>query len=444
MILTNMERPTQIGRWAAMTAVVAVFAATPATSAPVVDAFSGLTSVPSGGPLAEKLRAGHDALAQRAYAKADALFNQAASIDRSSPLPWLALAESARVRGDGSGVQRWLTKAREVAPTDAGAMTAMARWHFAHREFSKAESLWRGAVAADPKAAAALVDLGDLHFNVYDRPEAAGEFYRRALAIDPELAGAHYALGAALMRGKQPDAALKEFNEAARLSANNPLPLHAIGELHAAQGRTDEALMAFDLTLKVQAGYFPARLAKGDVLLASGRPEQALAEYREVARAQPKVALAHLKAGMALQQLSRPNDAFAAYQAAIQADAKQSLALNNLAWLAADRSDVPDRGLAWAERAVALNAGEPRFHGTLAWVHFKRGDAAKAIALLENLVAGSARTLADTHYLLGVVQAERGDPKKAAIALNEALRLNPKFGMAADAKARLRKLGVSS
>jgi cytochrome c-type biogenesis protein CcmH/NrfG len=93
-----------------------------------------------------------------------------------------------------------------------------------------------------------------------------------------------------------------------------------------------------------------------------------------------------------------------------------------------------------AQAAVDLDREEPRFQGTLGWVLHKRGETAKALAILEPLVQGKGKSLADTHYLLGVVYTESGNNKKAAASLNEALRLDPKFSNAAEATARLRKL----
>jgi tetratricopeptide (TPR) repeat protein len=281
-------------------------------------------------------------------------------------------------------------------------------------------------------------------FEVERRPADAAAYYRRALAVDPQLAGAHHALGMSLWQLNDLKAAAAEFEEAARLSPNNPLPLHALGRLHAAAGRPDQAMAAFDRALAQQAGYYPARLDKADLLSAAGKLDQALAEVNVVLSSQPRLATAHLKAGMLLQGLGRAPDAMSAYQAALKIDPKLPIALNNLAWLAAERKDVPDRGLNWAQQAVALDRAEPRFVGTLAWVHHKRGETAKALALLEPLVQGPAKSLPESHYLLGIVYADDGNAKKAAEAFRQALRLNPSFQNAADAKARLQALSAGS
>lgn len=392
-------------------------------------------------PLASKLQAAHEALAAQRFDQARSLFEEAVTLDRKSVAPLLGLAELARVRGQQAEVQRWLDQALKLAPADAAVLSASARLQYARRDYRSAETLWQKAVTADPKGTSALVDLGDLQLNVHNKPAEAAALYRRALVINPQLAGARFALGVALARQGQGPQALVELAEAARLSPGNPLPLHAAGQVHAAGGQLDLALAAYDKALQAQPGFHAARLDKGDALLAAGRAEPALAEFNAVVQAQPSLPTGHVKLGQALHQLGRRADAMKAYQAAIALDARQPLALNNLAWLAAEGTDVPDRGLRWAEQAVAADANEPRFQGTLAWVHFKRGDGARAQQLLEQLTQGRGKASADAHYLLGVVRAARGQAAPSAAALKEALRLNPNFSQAADARTRLQAAG---
>lgn len=440
-------------RWSAPTLLAACAAALalPALATPTTGIREPGTFGPAGqtasapqaaaSPLARKLQAAHEALAAQRFDQARALFDEAAALDRRSALPLLGLAELARVRGQPAEVKRWLDQALKLAPADAAVLSASARLHYAQRDYRTAETLWRKAITADPKATSALIDLGDLQLNVHNKPAEAAALYQRALALNPQLAGAHFALGVALAKQGLGTQALPELAEAARLSPGNPLPLHAAGQVHAAQGQLDLALAAYDRALQAQPAFHAARLDKGDALLSAGRTEAALSEFNAVVQSQPSLPAGHVKLGQALHQLGRRADAMKAYQAALALDARQPLALNNLAWLAAEGSEVADRGLRWAEQAVALNTNEPRFQGTLAWVHFKRGDSAKAQQLLEQLTQGNGKTSADAHYLLGVVRAARGQAAPSAAALKEALRLNPNFSQAADARARLQAGG---
>lgn len=388
----------------------------------------------------EKLRTGHEALSKRDYAGAEKAYREAMALARSSAAPLLALAELARVQGNANDVKRWLDQAQQVAPRDAQVAAAVGRWHYARRDYAKAEQSWRTAVAADGRAVSPLIDLGDLHFTVYGKAKEAGEFYRRAIALQPGHGGAHYALGMVWLQTGEPAKARAEFDEAARLSPGNPLPLLALGKVHATVGDHAAAIAAYDRVVQAHPKLVVARLDRGDALLAAGRLEPALQDFREAAAAAPDMAAVHEKTGIALQGLRRHAEAVKEYQTALKLDPKLPVALNNLAWLAAEEGGSADGGLAWARQAVSLSPDEPRFHGTLAWVRFKRGEKKEAAEALRSLALGKGAKVAETHHLLGVVLQDIGDSAGAEKALREALRLNPKFASAADAEARLKAI----
>jgi tetratricopeptide (TPR) repeat protein len=278
----------------------------------------------------QSLQRGHEALSRKDYGAAQDAFASAAKLAPQSPLPYLALAEVARIRNQRDSVAKWLGEALRVAPRNALVLSAWGSWHYARGDYAKAESFKQSAVAEDPKNPGPLVDLGDLYFNAFGKPEQAADFYRRALAIDPALGGARYALGMSLLFGGKADAALLEFKESARLSPGNPLPLQAIGRAHVELGDAPAALAAFDEVLKVQPGFSEALFGKGDVLTAQGKLEEALAEYALAVRSNPRRGLAHMKQGMALQGLGRSDEAFGAYRTAVQLEPGLAVAHNNL------------------------------------------------------------------------------------------------------------------
>jgi len=403
-------------------------------------------NAPSAGPtapesaLSNRLRLGHEALARRDYPQARALFREAAAQVPASPLPHLGLAELARVTGDEAATRQALGNALKVAPRDAKTLFAWGSWHSAKGEFDKAAEFWNASLSVDPAQPQTLVELGGLALEVRKRPAEAAALFKRALAINPQLGGARYALGMTLWQLSKPDEAIAEFEEAARLSPKNPLPLHSLGRVHAQAGRAELAMVAFEKAIVAEPAYYPARLSKADLLGAAGKFDLALVETRGVLASQPKLPEAHQKAGMLLQSLGRVPEAMAAYQEALKFDPNLAFALNNLASLAVQRKDVPDHGLAWAQNAVALQPQNPLFQGTLAWVLHKSGETAKALAVIEPVVKGQGRKTPESHYVLGAIYADSGDKQRASAALREALRLNPGFSGAADATQRLRKL----
>ncbi len=392
-------------------------------------------------PFSEKLRAGHEALRKRDYPRAETLFNEAAQINPESPLPALGHAESARIRNLPDDVRKWLKQALDIAPKNADALTAWGRWQYAQKNYPEAEKAWKAAIAVDARAAIPLVDLGDLNYNVRYNIDVAADFYRRALQINPNLGGAHYALGTIWLDKKAPDKAIREFEESAKLSPGNPLPQQGLGRAYQMQQSYKNAHAAYDRALAASAEYYPARLSKGDVFMAQGETKQAIGEYQAVARAQPKLYDAQIKLGMALQHASQFREAQAAYQAAVRINPDLPLPYNNMAWMATSDSAKPsDAVLEWARKAVSMAPKVADFQDTLGWVHFKRGESAEAIKVLEKVSHAEGRQSAGIHYHLGSAYAAAGRTRDAVAAHKTALKLDPNFAEAADAKAQLAKL----
>ena len=82
-------------------------------------------------------------------------------------------------------------------------------------------------------------------------------------------------------------------------------------------------------------------------------------------------------------------DAIARYEAVLVANPRHVAALNNLAWLYGEQGD--DRALDLAETAHALESDNPAISDTLGWLHVRRGDASRGLALLEHAVTGLRR-----------------------------------------------------
>lgn len=382
---------------------------------------------------------GRQAVAKRDFASAERHYQDAIKAAPTSPQPLLALADSQRVQGRAEQSKAWLDKALALAPRDVDVLRAVARWHFAMGQHAEAEARWRAALQIDRSHGGVLVDLADFEFNVRGDAQAAAGLYERALEANPSLPGARYALGVMQQRLNQPEPALKNLQEAARLSPGNALPWVAVAQVHRQRGDREKALEAYAAALKAQPTYYPARIERGELLLARD-PAKALADFDEAIRSQPRSVEARVAAGMAQQLLKKPDAALASYRAALEIDPKNIIALNNAAWLASERKELLDNAQRWATEAARLAPDQPSVQGTLAWVHHRRGDSARAIAILQGLVQGSAKPRAETYFLLGRVHADRSERDAASAALREALKIDSNFPQAAEAGALLRRL----
>ncbi len=263
--------------------------------------------------------------------QAEALFGESLKLDPGMVSSMLGLAEIAVRRGRPAEAEGQLKAALAKGPDVPEVQRAWAHFLTGRGRAKEAEAPLQKAVALAPRSAAMRVDLGDLYRQWLLRPQDAATAYREAIALEPRHAGAHYALGLSLAQLGQTDEARTALQESARLEPKNPLVPVALGALSAQQGMEEQA--------------------KG-----------------------------------------RRVEARRAYQEALRLDPRQALALNNLAWMAAEDRTNLDEALGFAEKATQLKPKTAEFQDTLAEVHRVRGDKARALAAAEKAAALRRRT----------------------------------------------------
>ena len=169
---------------------------------------------------------------------------------------------------------------------------------------------------------------------------------RRAVALAPEYAEGHNALGGTLL----------------------------------AAGDAEDALEAFRRAVELEPGYAEAGVNFGAALFTLERAQEAEAAYRRVLDADPDVALAHNGLGVVLLAAGRLDDAVASFRRAVALAPRYAEALYNLA---ASRSvEIDDADVAVLETMVADDAMPVRdrqaLHFTLAEALDGRGAAERA------------------------------------------------------------------
>ena len=124
------------------------------------------------------------------------------------------------------------------------------------------------------------------------------------------------------------------------------------------------------------------------------------------------------------------------YLTAVRLDPNAAIAYNNLAWLEAERKTRLPEAEAWAKKAVTLAPQVPQFQETLAWVYHAQGQSARAVSILQNLTTTNPQ-FASAFYRLGIIYAETGKSREAAVYLRKALALEKNEAEAIDIRKRL-------
>ena len=173
--------------------------------------------------------------------------------------------------------------------------------------------------------------------------------------------------------------------------------------------------------------------------LKQGKLDQARQEFEQLAQKQPSNAGAYTMVGTILQTQKKDTDARQWYEKALRANPHAAVAANNLAWLLAESGQDLSTALQYAEQAQKISPEQPDIGDTLGWIYYKQDNAPLAIREFRRSIAKNPQN-PSYHYHLGLAYLKAGQKEPAKQSLQEALRLNPDFPEASDAKSRLNTL----
>ena len=180
-----------------------------------------------------------------------------------------------------------LKLATSLISTNAQAWNYLGLAYHYSRQPDDAEKTYRRALLIDHDLSEAHYNLGCLYLEQKKNDPAKNEFIaytlRRANSIDALLK-----LGTAQLRLNELSSAEKTFQDALRLSPQNPEALNGLGCVRAHQrGRANEAAGYFRAALKAQTNYPPATLNWAIVSQQSQDKRFALQKYHEYISLKP-------------------------------------------------------------------------------------------------------------------------------------------------------------
>ncbi|MBI2526152.1 MAG: tetratricopeptide repeat protein [Candidatus Rokubacteria bacterium] len=191
------------------------------------------------------------------------------------------------------------------------------------RIWRDSESLWRVAVAADPRCVVCRNNLGHSLLAQGRHREAELEF-RVSGTLRGGRAAAHNNLGTALAYQGRYTEAEGEFAEAMRLSPRLADAPANLGALHARQGRYLEAIPLLRRALALAPDFPGARVNlahtlknQGAALVRAGRLAEALALFAEAVQLSADDADTFLNLGRVLMELGREREALAPLERAV-------------------------------------------------------------------------------------------------------------------------------
>lgn len=280
------------------------------------------------------------------------------------------------------------------------------------------ETLWADAAARGPMMPRPQVNLGQalLEQGRYEESIAASQ---RALALDPDLALAHYNLATAYLSLHHLDTAEAYYRRALELRPDLVQAHVNLGNALLEQGQPAQAAACYRRALELQPH---ASLSHnlGTAYLAMDRPDSAAACFRQALALDPGMREAHVGLLRACLELRDWPGAAAAAQGAL-ARFPDDAGLLRLAGDAAAGADHEREALELYGRA---GLDQAQAGALLARRALERGDVAGARARAEQAVAAGP-ACGSAYGVLGEALCAQGDAAGGLEALRQAARLDP-------------------
>ena len=276
--------------------------------------------------------------------KGIALFNQALTVDPAYALAYVGLAEALRET----------LLAADAAPADV---------------FEPARVAVQRALALAPNLAEALSEKGfSLYYFEFDWGGAEREF-RRALAVNANVAMAHFGLAQLLLTQDRPDEGFVHLRKARELDPMSPF-LNTIeaGYLLAA-GRRDEARARLARAFDIAPDFYLAHRAQGLLHLAEQRPEPGIASLRRAVAMSDGNSRPSALLGMHLARLGQRDETRAILDRLLERARTRAVSPVSLAVLHAALGetalalDALERAVATRDTQLVFLKDDPRWSG---------------------------------------------------------------------------------
>jgi tetratricopeptide (TPR) repeat protein len=418
---------------------------------------------------------GRIALSHRDAQKATASFRSILK-DQPESVEVLGLLAAAHLLdGKPALARESLEKAVAANPADFASHKNLVEFLVQQKDHRLALEKIDAFLKSNPKSLEGLNLKADV-LALSEKPDELKALLEQVKADFPDHGFAAFRLGSFYQGQKKYDAALAEYEDAARKSQNDYDPLKAIVGVYLEMQQPDKALARMEKTLGENPRHPTAYQLLAAYHLSQNQEEKAIKALNKAIENNPRWLLPYANLGTYHEQKGQRDLALETYRkglevlpgevnllmnlARVYESAKDYgnaikqyelilkdhpdnlLAVNNVASLlsldATDKADLT-RALALAKRFE--ESEEPAFLDTLAWIHYQLGDLDKALSLQAKAVEKAPETPI-FHYHLGMIQLRRGEGALAREHLKKAIDSGKDFIGLDEARKTHEKLGA--
>jgi Flp pilus assembly protein TadD len=321
----------------------------------------------------------------------------------------------------------FLSSAAALAQTTGTTVERVRAYYDLARQFEtagdwqKAEQTWRNVLTLASNDARAWTNLG-VALNRQDKTNEALEAWKQAIALDPKLPGAYFNTGLTLVRKGDYAGAIAPLRQTLTLEPNNDGARRALGIALIGLEKYQEASREI-AQLLFRSPNDPALLElAANSFLRQHRYQEAATVLERRLRLPNTTAALWSQYGDALDGAGRTPEALQAYRKAVELDPESTITrygLGYLFWKSYQYDDAERELLDVLRRAPK----DPRASFTLGDLYLTRGDAQRALPLLETARATYPNEF-DTRFALGRALVLTGNLEQGIEELKAAVTID--------------------
>jgi predicted O-linked N-acetylglucosamine transferase (SPINDLY family) len=324
--------------------------------------------------------------------------------------------------GQLAPAERFYRQVLQLDARNADALHLLGVLAYQNGGHGQAIELIRRAIDIQPAIAGYYCNLGNA-LRAAGQLDQALAAQRKALELNPQLAEAHNNFALLLHDRGQYDQAIAECRKAIAINPNYVDAHTNLGNALMARREFLQAGVCYRTALALNPKFAPAHNNLGNALAANGEVDAAVACYRTALRLAPAYAEAYFNLGDALTAMRQPQEAIAAFRRAIVLKPNYPEAYNNLANLCRALKHA-EHAIAAYQKAIELNPAYFQAHSNLGMAWRDAGKVDEAISAFRSAIA-LAPDFPDAHSNLGMALLDDGQVEAAIACFRKVIALNP-------------------
>ena len=382
------------------------------------------------------------------------------------------LARALAAKGDLEQARLQLEESIKLRPDFVVAREFLTRVHISRGDSGAALKAADDLIAIDPNNLQAHLARSSGLLGLGEHDKARDELSLIVKAY-PQNVDARFQVGYLAWEQKDYKQAEQVFSDLHKANPSDPRGLVGVVETLASQKHMDQAIAAMNKAIDAEPDRRDLKLFLANLLVRDEKYDQAiqifqallvkepksadlllrLAEsyrrkgdlnaaidtFRRCSQAAPSDPTPLLQLGLLMEGTGRRDQAQPIYEQILRIKPDHAVALNNLAFIKADKGIDLDQALTMAQRARQQQPASPDFADTLGWIYIKKNLPQEAVNIFTDLVT-KAPANPTYHYHYGMALLQKGDKSLARHELEMAIKNNPPLDERVEIQKMLQKL----